>query len=81
MVLQAGCMWLQAGCMWLQARCMVLQVGCMGLQVLLDGPNIAYHNQNYEGGAFRFAQIAAMVALPRDLTLIRTLAYLCSLRR
>jgi len=31
--------------------------------VLLDGPNIAYHNQNYEGGRFRFGQIAAMVAL------------------
>jgi len=34
--------------------------------VLLDAPNIAYHNQNYEGGRFRFEQIAAMVALLRS---------------
>ena len=43
---------------WLDAR--------PAFDVLLDGPNIAYHNQNYEGGSFRFQQIAAMVALLRS---------------
>ena len=46
---------LEAFSAWLDAR--------PAFDVLLDGPNIAYHNQNYEGGRFRFGQIAAMVAL------------------
>ena len=49
---------LEAFSAWLDAR--------PAFDVLLDGPNIAYHNQNYEGGRFRFGQIAAMVALLRS---------------
>ena len=29
---------------------------------VIDGPNVAYYNQNFEGGAFSYRQIAAVMA-------------------
>jgi len=28
---------------------------------IIDGPNVAYHNQNYEGGGFRYGQIQLVI--------------------
>lgn len=50
---------LEAFARWLDAR-------PQGYDYVLDGPNIAYYNQNYEGGGFCYMQLAAVVALLRS---------------